>query len=303
MPITKPLFTIKGFKGVNNVADSVRIQSSGAAAFLIQGVNLDIDNQGMAHRRDGYESAALAGTSMHSLWSDEHTCLFVDSGDLCRLKEDFTADTLLFGIGNAPVSYVSVAGKVYLTNNQIIGYIDAFTFQAFPDPDETYKVPMFPGHLIEHFGGRLFVAKDNVICFSDAMAPMRTDTRKNFRPFPSRILMMRAVIDGLYISDLKNTYFMPGKNVEESELVRLTDYPAFYGTDAVIDAENVAGMEPGKAILWTSPMGICVGGASGNFRNLTREFYQLQSSTGQHKGASIVLDKDGYHQYLTTMHE
>ena len=38
--------------------------------------------------------------------------------------------------------YVDAAGRVYLTNGTIIGYLEAVNFQSFPDPEQTYKTPM-----------------------------------------------------------------------------------------------------------------------------------------------------------------
>jgi len=85
---------------------------------------------------------------------------------------------------------------------------------------------MVPGHLIEYFNGRLLVAWDNEIWFSDPMALMRTDKRRNFKQLPSRITLLSSVEDGIYVSDLEGTYFMGGGDPGEAILIDKADYPA-----------------------------------------------------------------------------
>ena len=46
--------------------------------------------------------------------------------------------------------------------------------------------------MIEYFNGRVYVFRDNEIWFSDPMALGRTDERRNFKQFQSRITMLSA---------------------------------------------------------------------------------------------------------------
>ena len=115
----------------------------------------------------------------------------MQGADLKRLNPDYTATTILSGAGPARMVYVDVAGTVYLTNGTIIG-LCGMGFQFFPEPQQTYKTPMVPGHMMEYFNGRLYVARDNEIWFSDPMALMRTDMRRNFKQLPSRITLLSA---------------------------------------------------------------------------------------------------------------
>jgi hypothetical protein len=226
MPKTQPMFEIKGFRGKNNLADPARILPSGGASFLAECRDVDIDDEFMIHRRGGFGSPIFPGGGIHSLWSNGEVCLFVQGGDLKRLNRDYSALTVLPGSGPGRMVYVEVAGKVYLTNGTVIGYLQGGNFQFFPDPKQPYKSPMVPGHLIEYFNGRLYVARDNEIWFSDPMALMRTDRRRNFKQLPSRIALMSAVDDGIYVSDLERTYFMGGGDLGEAALIDKADYPA-----------------------------------------------------------------------------
>jgi hypothetical protein len=196
--------------------------------------------------------------------------------------------------------YLDVAGAVYLTNGTIIGYLQESNFRAFPDPQQTYKTPMVPGHLIEYFNGRLYVARDNEIWFSDPMALMRTDRRRNFKQLPSRITLLSAVEDGIYVSDLERTYFMGGGDPGETVLIDKADYPAIPCTAQKIDAERIGGLGlSGPAILWASRMGICLGASGGQFRNLTEDYYRIQGDLSS--GSSLLRKRGDSHQYLVSL--
>ena len=177
MPKTQPMFEIKGFRGKNNLADPARILPSGGASFLAECRDADIDDEFMIHRRGGFGPPIFPGGGIHSLCSNGDICLFVQGADLKRLNPDYTPTTVISGVRSSRMVYVDVAGTVYLTNGNLIGFMRDGAFNFFPDPQQIYKSPMVPGHLIEYFNGRLFVARDNEIWFSDPMALMRTDMR------------------------------------------------------------------------------------------------------------------------------
>jgi len=156
---------------------------------------------------------------------------------------------------------------------------------------------MVPGHLIEYFNGRLLVAWDNEIWFSDPMALMRTDKRRNFKQLPSRITLLSSVEDGIYVSDLEGTYFMGGGDPGEAILIDKADYPAIPHTAQKIDAARIGGLSfSGPAVLWASRMGICMGGNQGQFKNLTDEHFRLQGQSSS--GGSILRQENGFYHFF-----
>lgn len=297
MPKTQPMFEIKGFRGKNNQADPARILPSGGSSFLTECRDADIDDDFMIHRRKGFGAPSYSGARIHSLWSNWDVCLFVQGADLKRLNPDYTAQTVISGIGPARMVYVDVAGTVYLTNGALIGFMRDGAFNFFPDPQQTYKSPIVPGHLIEYFNGRLYVARDNEIWFSDPMALMRTDRRRNFKQLASRITLLSAVEDGIYVSDLEKTYFMGGGDPGEAMLIDKADYPAIPHTGQKIDAARIGGVGiSGPGILWESRMGICLGANQGWFKNITEEHFRIQGQASSR--GSIIRKEDGIYQFV-----
>jgi hypothetical protein len=301
MTLTRPLFSISNILGIHNLPDAARIEPRGASSYLFAGVNIDIDNQGMPHRRKGYLPASYSGSRIHSLFGNKVDTLFVEGPDLKRLDTDtFTASTVRAGVGEARMVYVDAAGRIFYTNNQVIGYVQAGAGYTFSTPTATYKIPMPPGHLIDWFNGRLYVARKGEIWFSDAMYPGQTDSRRGFKQIGGYLTLMRAVRDGMYVSDGKAVYFMGGLSPKEFILVKVDEHPAIPGTDYVTDGENIGdGSLTGKVVVWLSPMGICAGGSGGTVRNLTSEHYHPRLSGQGH--ALVRINPRGYHEYLVAL--
>jgi hypothetical protein len=292
------VFETKGIRGVNNVADPARVLPSGKGSFLTQGQNIDIDNELMAYRRDGFGAPSYEGDRIHSLWGNGKTCLFVEGPDLKTLRADYSAAVLRQGVGPARMHYVDVNGIVYYTNDTVIGFVKEGADNSFRDPNQTYKTAMVPGHLIEYFNARLYVARKNQIWFSDPVALGRTDMRRNFKQLPSTVTLLGAVDDGIYVADLEATYFMAGGDPGKTVLMKKADYGAIPGTRITAMADYIAGYRgAGRVCLWASAKGLCLGGNEGAFVNLTRDYYHI---AGPSEGAAILRDKGKYKQLLLT---
>ena len=295
---TRPLVSVKGFLGKNNVSDPSRFLGRKGAFYLAECLNVDIDDQLMPHRRDGYPSAAsYSGTAIHSLWAENDVCLFVQNGDLKSLSAAFSATTIKSGVGHARMNYVRPTSDIYLTNNSVIGYIRGEIYYDFTAPDQTFKSMMKPGHLIEWYNGRLYVARGGEVWFSDPVYPWSTDERKNFKQLGGYVSLMAAVKDGIYVSEGKATYFMAGMDPGEASLVRVADYPAIVGSFVKVDAEKIGRDLTGRAVIFSTTMGVCAGLDSGNFINLTQNFYRPELSG---EGAAILRQNGNFFQYLVS---
>lgn len=283
--------------GKNNVAESTRFPNKNGIIYLSECTNVDIDDQFMPHRRDGYPATpTLSAAGIHSLWADGDLCLFIQNGTLKRLNADYSATPLKADVGHARMNYVRPINQTYLTNDSIIGYVNEYgSYSDFPVPDQTYKTPMKPGHLIEWFNGRLYVARGDELWFSDPMAVYQTDERKNFKQMGGYISMIQAVRDGLYVSNLRVTFFLAGLDPHEAQLVKVADYPAILGTAIKADGERITRDISGRAVMWASPRGVCVGLDGGNFVNLTDAFYH---PTYSGEGAAILRQVDNFFQIL-----
>ncbi len=152
------------------------------------------------------------------------------------------------------------------------------------------------GHLLAYLGGRLYVAVDNLVFYSDPYATEHFRLGDNFIPFPQKVTLLGAVDDGLFVSSDK-TYFLPGVDPEQQALITKSKAKAVAGTMATVDWVDVGdgGESSGEALMWMSDQGVMLGGAGGVLQNVTRKTLRVPAAN---EGAGIVRQQNGMSQYL-----
>jgi hypothetical protein len=261
--------------------------------------NVDITAEGRLTRRDGFDDIASLTGDYHSLWAkDGLICLAVKAGNLLRINDDWSEAILRVGVGDNAVSYVEVNSTVYYTNGTVIGYVTAGTDYLFTDPGVLYKRAPFPGQLIEYFNGRLYIAKDYVLWFTDALAFNRIDMRKGFKMLPGTITMLKAVDGGIYLSDSDATYWMAGTGPNVATIKKV-EGPAKPGSALVINGQKIKSEFQGSYLLFTTDNGICLGTSEGQVVNVTQKKYRLPDVK---RAAAMVRDEDNKLQYVARLY-
>ena len=295
------LFTFGHFTGMNNVDKSFRVPSIRNNAGVVYSdmdalENMDIDNSFVLSTRTGSD-LKLSGTDVHSLWSDDETCLFVDYDKLYMLNPSYTKTELLTGLeAGARMSYVPVNDRVYFANGSYIGYFHNLLAVALSDPNVTYKLPLPAGQRIAYYRGRLYVAKGKVLYISDALCD-HYDIRTGFRIFENDITMVRPVDRGIYVAD-GETHFMLGLEPDEFQRIKVSDSDVIPFTDKNVNGILVGDGTEGNLAMWTSTEGICLGDNSGVVKNLTRSRWHMDSHG---IGGAAIRNIDGQVHYITTL--
>jgi len=111
--------TIGAFKGLNNVADPMRLDLS----WLAQGDNVNISDTGALSVRDGY-TRAFAGAITGAFSTFDYSRMYiVDGGALKVMTGPTTAATLATGLSSAPMYWAEVNDNVYYNNGVDRGII------------------------------------------------------------------------------------------------------------------------------------------------------------------------------------
>lgn len=289
----------KNFVGINNVEDAINLNKNE----LKEAKNVDIDNRGRISRRNGRTKKYTATSELHSLWSNNRICLFVHGNTLMRLHEDYSGTTIRSNVSKLPMSYVDVNEKVYYSNASVIGYIENGVNQLFSDPGINYKEAPKPGQHIEYYNGRLYIARNEDIWYTDSYALGRVDMRKNVIPMKDEVTMIKAVDDGIYVSigdinDKSSVIFLGGSGPDSFTYRRVADYGAIEGTAVKPDSEFVGDGISGKTVMWVSRKGICLGANGGSFRNLTATRYVVPNNR---YGAGLFRLNNGTPQYIASL--
>ena len=292
--------SVNKFSGVNNVDLATRLFpvpiNHEYVYPLSQAVNVEIDNTFGISSRDGY-TEVLSGTSIHSMWSDGVTCLFVDGETLYQMDSIYEKTSIRSVSLGPRMSYANCNDRIYYTNNHEIGYVKKGADNPLVDPEREFKSPLPAGKFIEYFRGCLYVAKNNILYISDPLCDYY-DVRTGYRIFAEDLTMLRAVDEGLYVSD-DRVWFIKGKGNDEFERDEAYPVRAISYTDVRVSGKHVDDGLAGDVAMWTSNNGICLGDNSGKVINLTEARYAF-TATGQ--GTGFIRDKSNVKHYINTLY-
>jgi hypothetical protein len=98
------------FAGLRNTVPAERMKPED----LLVARNVDLDNGQRLSRRSG-QTLLVAG-SVHSLWAEDATCLYVRDGSMFQLTPQLASIEVAAGLSDAPMAYVRVGERVYHAN-------------------------------------------------------------------------------------------------------------------------------------------------------------------------------------------
>ena len=292
--MAKAITLLSSCSGLNNKVDPVRLSFNPERGLseLAVAFNVDIDSTGRISRRKGYTK--IVDGECHSLFPYEDGFLVVRNGILSILNPDYSYEGICSVNKKAKVSYVLVGERVYFTNGYEKGYIEGrkyfpWEFIEYVGPPTTrvfYGPPL--GHLIEVYNGFMFIAQANVLWYSMPFSYHSYSLKSDYIPFDSKVRMVKAVKDGLYVSTGKDVYYLNGSNPKEFFQEKVCNYPAIEGTGILIDGRKIGnGDIKEKVVIWASKKGICIGGPNGLFANLTERKLVYPSTN---EGAGTCID-------------
>ncbi|MBF0339452.1 MAG: hypothetical protein HQL95_00635 [Magnetococcales bacterium] len=130
-----------------------------------------------------------------------------------------------------------------------------------------------PGHIIRFYRGRVYVATDNLVFYSEPAPNFHHFSDENVFQFDGKVLLMEPVADGIYVAD-HDTFFLSGTDPEEMTINKVGQARVVPGSSVVIDAKHL-GVEKiqGPVAAWfTEKDGLIVG-----LSNMNGDLLQLTS--------------------------
>lgn len=282
-------FEYKNLIGVSKSKDLSRIPPG----YLLNALNVDSDDSKKLHRRRG--RALIDDESTHSFWSNKTSALCVQGGVLKEVIINLntmipTYTTLLSGAGNTPMIFQDVADMVFFSNSNVFGYISEHVVHGIPEVTQTFKKRMIGGHLMEYWDSRLWVFQDSILTYSDAAMPMVRDERHNFVSFNGRGKMLKAVSDGLYISDTECCAFLQGGEGDppKFKFTTVANSPCIEGMAISIEGEDIGEGISGKVVLWATSEGCFLGLPQGITKKLTGRNFNIE---GVSRGVAMFITR------------
>ncbi len=280
---------LRGVQGLNTRVDPARLNGQNGVLELAEAVNVDISSSFRANRRKGYEK--VISLPVHSLFCQGGEALFVSDYVLYLLGSDFSYRSLITLKSNERMDFAQVQDRIYYVNGTDFGYVSNGTRYEWKK-DKEYVGPTtqrvmsgpFSGQHIEYFYGRLYVAKDDVLWFSEWNALNWFDMARNFIPFEGRIRMVKSVKGGLFVSTDKAIYFLEGIVPKDFVMRMVYGWPALEWSCSrdYLDL----------SVFWVTEKGLMEGKEDGSVVELNRVKVIYPKGI---KGCSLVRDMNIVH--------
>jgi hypothetical protein len=299
--------TLFKFKGMNNVEDPTvvgafdkELRSFTEAVSLN---NVDMSPTGETKLRKGFIKQVSG--DYHSAWStpDFAQSFLVDGTQLKSFNGTTLSSSLKTVASKLPMSFCKVNDVIVFSNGVDFGVIENGGVVDPFIPTSEFKVPMQPGQFLEWYNGRLYSLYNDVLYCSESLDTEggieQMDLRQNEVAWlKGSGTMLKAVDDGLWVASEEEVIFLQGDDPFSGDgftLKEITPYGSAYGT--AISAKGELFGTSGKVAIWTSVRGICIGGNSGAFRNMSQD--KMAYDFG--RGAAFLREEGGDVHYITTM--
>jgi len=286
----KPITAFTGATGLNIVEDPVRIpaQRDGKSDLQVA-INVSIDQSYRVNSRRGVTQ--LQSGNFHSLFCDGGDCFVVKGDSLYQVAADGSLTGIRSGLTEgARMDYAQVGDWTYYVNGFEKGIIQGGISSVWgegsyfgPTTNRHFSGPV-PGHHIAQFDSRILISQDNVLWWSEPFNFDLFNQAESFVQFHTKILMIKPVEAGVFVSTSRNTYFLEGKLPKKWVARKVAGYPAVEWTDAIdyITAADLGFEAVGGCAVWASKEGAIMGFPSGQIANLNKRkvIYPETAMTG-----------------------
>ena len=306
--------TFGKFRGLDNKNQPENLTSlTKHEAWLTQAENVDITAKYTVARRNGF--TLKVGGDFHSLWTNASgtLSLAVKDRSLVRISPDLAMKELL-AMSHRMVSYADTGAGVYLTDNNVMVRSDGVTAVELAnagtynwptktsidnDEDHDFYSSPPPGKLVVWAFGRLWVVTDEAIYYSRPYEPNLFDLLNDYCQL-EKVTMLVAVDDGFYIgTDSQVMFYASGNPNEPASMRVVSNVGAISRAVVEADARDFGLKEAtGRAVVWESVNGKCLGLNSGQMLELTES--HVSYGVGE-IGAMLLREQNGQRHVLSTM--
>jgi hypothetical protein len=212
--MTVDLEFFRGAKGLNNKVSPSRIEQGDLATAF----NVDIDDSGKVSRASSFVASVTLPDASYLYWNGEHGFLTA-SGSMYQVQQNLSLNLIATGLTTgARTRYETVYNTTYFVDEHTTGkivngiasdwvaaeYVGPTTYKQFQNP------PV--GHLLRYFSSRMYIGDNNTLWYSEPFSYSQFDKARCYVMLNSRLKMISAVQDGLYVSTDKCIYFLGGLN-------------------------------------------------------------------------------------------
>lgn len=158
--------------------------------------------------------------------------------------------------------------------------------------------PMPAGDFVRGHAGRLYVARDNALYFSDPLRPHLHDPRHGFVQFVGEIRFVEPVIAGLFVGDDRGVWFLAGNDAGEFAQRKVSSAVAIKRSSCIVAGAHFKPLVETDAdvAVWLSTEGYMIGPPSGDALSIHPDRLRVAASL---EGRSRFMVRNGVKQIIT----
>lgn len=144
-------------------------------------------------------------------------------------------------------------------------------------------VKPYPGDLLDSYHGRIWIAADSTLWFTDSASPHWLVPAEQYFLWPSRITMAVPVLDGLFVATEHATWMLQGDGPASMAMRQVADQGAIFGTGTNRVPYDIFGGDGTPCAVWLDTDGVlCRGMSGGVVQRITENRYRIgNASTGE----------------------
>lgn len=185
----------------------------------------------------------------------------------------------------------NIDGGVFTAIKDVPAGVTVWTITGFFASGATLKTqfmePPPPGQLLTYYNGSIYIAAGSTVWRTQPLRYGLCRPDEDFFMYPSRVSLLRAVEDGLYVAAGKTWFLTPeddAANRKTTSQIAVLPYGAIEGA--------VCGVPDSTDALWLSERGLVRGTNQGKVANIT----EAQVALGSYERGCLGINERGGHK-------
>lgn len=160
--------------------------------------------------------------------------------------------------------------------------------------------PPVPGQLLCHVNGRVYIARNDYVSFSEALRFDLFRPSQGIYTFPDNVTLLEPSTDGIYVGTSRGVVFIAGPDPYDIRQVHVSPYAPISGTAARVPGEKF-GVPVDEVPVWWGKDGVMVVGLpGGQLRQLTHDRLAVPSHAA---GAVTLREQDGMSHIVSSLRQ
>lgn len=158
--------------------------------------------------------------------------------------------------------------------------------------------PMPVGQLVTTANGRVYVAQDDIIWFSEPLQPHVCQSATNLFRAPGPVTLLQGTVDGIFVGHDRGVYFIAGQDPFDSRQVHVSPYAPVRGAVARIPGEKL-NVPLAEVPVWWGADGVLMAGLpGGEVTQLTRDRLAVSKFRA---GAVSLREREGMSHVVSAL--